>query len=137
MDVDLQAIGERIRTQDNRATSAPLFIVQEKKRLYGIDSNYTDDFVWIHTAGECEEADEDEAKRLFRLEDEGNDDSDWTKTGYVDQWLFVTACFTEKGCQEYIDANRHNLKNPRIYAASAYRNEEFISVREFLRDYKE
>lgn len=129
----IQDIGELIRTQDNRATADPIFVVQEKKRLYGLDPNYTEDTVWVHDDGDCKEADSEETERLDRLEDQGNPDEDWTNTGYVDRWVFVTACFTEQGCQDFIDANRHNLTDPRIYVASAYRNEEFIAVRRYIK----
>lgn len=49
-----------------------------------------------------------------------------------DVWEFVTACFTEKGCKDYLAVNGHNLTEPRIYAAGSYRNEEFRTVREYL-----
>lgn len=126
----IQKIGELIRTQDNRCTSDPLFLVQQKKRIYGMDTAYTDDTVWISEEGD--EADENESERLDLLEFEGKSDPDWTWMGYIDQWEFVTACFTEKGCQEYIEANSHRLNEPRIYAASMYRNKEMIQVRESL-----
>lgn len=130
--IEMQKIGELIETQDNRATSEPIFIVEERRRLYGVDTDYTDDTVWIHVAGDHEEADENESERLDRLAGDGEPDDDWTLVGYVDRWEFVTACFTEKACEDYIAANKHNLTDPRIYAATGYRNHEFIAVREFL-----
>lgn len=39
------------------------------------------------------------------------------------------AFFTEKAAQEYIDAQRHNLQNPRIYALSAHANREWKALR--------
>lgn len=44
----------------------------------------------------------------------------------------VTYCLTESAAQAYIDANRHNMKNPTIYATSLYRNYEMIAIRKFL-----
>lgn len=52
---------------------------------------------------------------------------------YVDQWEFVTVCFTEQACEDYIASNGHNLNEPRIYAASAYGNREMIAIREMLK----
>lgn len=127
----MREIGELIRTQDNRATSHPIFIVQEKKRIYGFDSDYTDNITWVHCDGF--EADEEEASELYAQEEQDCVPDEWTKYGYIDQWEFVTACFTEQGAKDYIRANGHNLREPRIYAASAYRNREFIDVREFLK----
>ncbi len=48
---ELAQIGERLRTQDNRCTSNPMFCVQEKRREYGFDSRWTDNHVWINTSG--------------------------------------------------------------------------------------
>ena len=55
------------------------------------------------------------------------------RTGYIDIMEFVTACFTEKGCAEFIRVNGHNLTDPDIYAYSGYRNQEWIDLRKFLR----
>jgi len=100
----VEQISELVRTQDNRATSDPIFIVQQKRRIWGMDGHYSDDYEWI----------------------------DGDRVYYVDMWEFVTACFTEQGCKDYIAANGHNLNEPRIYAASAYRNREMIAIRKLL-----
>lgn len=42
----MQAIGERLRTQDNRITESPMFCVQEKVRDYGYDPAWRDDICW-------------------------------------------------------------------------------------------
>lgn len=126
---DIKAIGERLRTQDNRATSHPLFVVQQRRRIYGIHPNWTDDTCWLNEG----EVGADEAAKLevewreSRLEPEG-----YTRTGYIDTWVFVTACLTEGGAKDYIRLNGHNLREPRIYADSAYRNREMIALRGFL-----
>lgn len=128
----LREIGHQIRTQDNRTTSEPIFIVQQRKRIFGLDPDYTEDTVWVNAAGACETADDDERRELDAKEAAGESTDGWVKTGFMDIWEFVTPCFTEKGCQEYIEANGHNLTEPRIYAATAYRNEEFIFLRNWL-----
>lgn len=129
MNEQLQRIGKLLRTQDNLATSDPMFLVQQRVRFYGVALEYTDDHVWIKDG---EEADRLEAARLDVLEFGGGDLGGWVKVGYVDRWEFVTACFTQRGADDYIAANGHNLNEPRIYVASADRNAEFIAVRKFL-----
>lgn len=130
MTAALQAIGEQIRIQDNRATDAPIFIVQQRKRVYGLSLDYSDEYVWIDVANGCEEVDSEEAARL----DSGEEVSeDCKKVGFIDIWEFVTACFTEKGCQDFIALNGHNLTDPRIYAAGSYRNIEYRTVRDYLK----
>jgi len=128
---DAQRIGELICTQDNRCTSDPLFIVQQRHRIYGLDKDHTEDHLWWDAVNN-EEATDEEAAGLYAIDDDGGDVGAWVRIGYIDRWEFVTACFTERGCQDYIDAHGHNLTAPRIYAASAYRNAEFIAVRKLL-----
>lgn len=129
----LHRIGELIRTQDNRATSDPLFIVQQKKRIYGLDSDRCEEYEWIDEYDHEHVADDIERAGCDALERDGKRPEGWQKVYYVDQWEFVTACFTEQGCKDYIAANGHNLNEPRIYAASMYRNREMIAIRETLK----
>lgn len=129
----LEPIGQEIRTQDNRATDAPIFIVQQKRYIYGMDPAYgaEDKLVWLFD-GELE-TDGDEIDRLNKeYARTGREPGNHTRTSYIQIWEFVTACFTQKGCEEYIRVNGHNLKEPRIYAEGSYRNEEFRKVREAL-----
>lgn len=45
---------------------------------------------------------------------------------------FITACFTQKGCEDFIAADGHNHDDPSVYVASGYRNEEWIQLRDFF-----
>lgn len=129
----MRKIGELIRTQDNRCTSDPLFIVQQKKRIYGMDRNYFDDYEWLREDDHEHVADRIERAGLDALDEQGEDVTGWEKLYYLDIWEFVTVCFTEQACKDFIAANGHNLNEPRIYASSAYRNREMIAIREFLK----
>lgn len=126
MNIDEQReIGARIATENNRATADPIFVVQQKRRIFGVDADYADAHVWLHDE-DCErEADEEESARL----DNGIGTEDWTRVGVIDVWEWVQPFFTEKGANDYLAANRHNLNEPRVYVASAYRNREWQGVR--------
>lgn len=128
----VQEIAARLVTQDNRATDCPIFIVQEKRRVYGFDPAYSDKVAWINSDGD--EADSEEHARLeAEYEETYEEPEGWTRTAFEDEWHYVTACFTEAGCDEYIQRNRHNHRGElRSYAASSYRNDEFRVVRDFL-----
>jgi len=135
---DLKPIGKLIITQDNRITDQPIFIVQERKRDYGYDSEYCGDYVWVLREDTTIEAD---TKTHDQLEDAADDwdgeakDSDgdiWFKCYYQDRWQFVTACFTEKACQDFINMNSHHHLETRIYAYGSYRNYEWQKVRKAL-----
>ena len=130
---ELKEIGLLIRTQDNRITDAPIFIVQQKQRIWGISSEYSDEYAWLETgSGDYSEADAKKADELDELDDGWEETPGWKKSYYQDIWVFVTACFTESGCQDFINRNGHNLHSPRIYAEGSYRNEEWRTIRDYL-----
>jgi len=129
---NLKTIAHNIRTQDNRATSDPLFLVQQKGRTWGVDMAYTDTYEWVGT-DDCELRPTPQQRLEFQRSGPNGDDI-WDCVGYVDHWEFVTACFTESGCRDYIRANAHNLNEPRVYCVSLYRNDEMIAVREMIID---
>ena len=128
----LVEIGQRLRTQDNRATDAPIFIVEEQRRTYGFDPAYSDEVVWIDDEGD--EADAEKRASLEAEWDETDEEPDgWTRTCYQDSWEYVTACFTEAGCRDYLRRNGHNHRGAlRVYAATSHRNEEWRVVRALL-----
>ena len=129
----LKEIGKLLNTQDNRATDAPLFIVQQKIIDYGYTSDYAEDYEWMDANNEYSKADSKKAKQLETLDDAGEDTGTWEKIYYKERWEFVTACFTEQGCTDYIAINGHNLNEPRIYAEGSYRNNEFRTIRDWLK----
>lgn len=120
-----------LRTQDNRITSHPLFIVQQKRRTYGIDTGWTEATVWLDEEGS--EVDGGLARSLeagwkkCRLEPAG-----YTRVGYHDTWEFVTACLTEDGAKDYIRLDGHDLREPRIYVTSGHRNKEWQMLRALI-----
>ena len=114
-----------------------LFAVQQKVVDYHVERGEGHGHTWHHVENDWEEADQRTARRLDALD--RNDRADehgcirgWCRVDYRIRWEFVTACFTEAGCQEFIRANGHNLREPRIYAYSGWRNQEWQDVREHL-----
>jgi hypothetical protein len=104
---DLETIREQLRTQDNRCTEHPVFVVEREDRVYGVDSDYTE---------------------LFETRYEGDESF---PLGYTPAWVFETACFTEAAAKRYIDENSHN-GTFRVYVHSAHRNPEWQAVRALL-----
>jgi len=51
-----------------------------------------------------------------------------------DEWVVAncTFFFTEKAAQEFIEANNHNLAEPRIYVNHSYRNPEIKAIVDHL-----
>ena len=134
----LEQIANNIVTQDNRITDQPMFIVQEKIRDYGYEEGYADDYEWMIEEGHGpEKASPAVAMLLDRLLFLPNP-SEWKritrayKVGYCDRWEFVTACFTEQACEDFIRIDGHNHGELRIYAAGSFRNIEFRTIRNAL-----
>jgi len=129
----LEEIGNLISTQDNRITDQPIFVVEKSVMIitdpdYGYDAEE-----WINTeSGEYEEASDTKSKRLDALMEGCRCTGDWKKFYLKETWEFVTACFTEQGCKNFLAANGHRIGKSRIYAYGSYRNHEFQSVRDFL-----
>lgn len=126
----LETLGERLRTQDNRCTADPIFVVFQKRREYGIDAEYTDDIVWCHEDGECDAIESARLEAEYKID--RNEPEGFQRLGYFDRDEFVTACFTEQGAKDYMQINGHNLKRPHIYAASLFRNREMIELRKWI-----
>jgi hypothetical protein len=131
-----ERMSREVQTQDNAATAHPIFVVQQRERIYGCDPDLVDDgeVVWLDAVNDCQEIHgeerdklEEEYKRTFKVPD------DYHRTGYFDRYEFVQPFFTKAGAEAYIEANRHRLKDPRIYVDSAYRNPEWQAVLRHLR----
>lgn len=135
-------IARDLATQDNECTANPQFVVQKHQRIWGLDPDYTEDCAWVcFDNGDHEVAD----AKLTRQLDSWRDNTDelelygsnefeidgqtWRRVGYRDQWVFVTACLTRAGCEEYLRLNGHNLGTTRIMVEGETRNKEWEALR--------
>lgn len=125
----LKVIGELIRMQDNRITDQPMFVVFEKQEIIGSDEHSPSRIVWTW---EGEEVEELRGKRLELLHQDGRDTRGYDRYAMQEIEVFVTTCFTEQGCKDFLHLNGHNLRQPFIYAAGSYRNNEFRTLRNWL-----
>ncbi|GKX50569.1 ead/Ea22-like family protein [Budvicia aquatica] len=130
---ELLKIGELIRTQDNRATEQPLFAVMQKREYVG-HQDYSagghDRIAWVDEYGD--EADEQTSRRLELLNKACRDTRGWERLKVFEVDEFVTACFTEQGCNDHIVINGHNLNKPFVYAFGSFRNAEYRAIRDWL-----
>lgn len=126
---ELYTIGDLIRTQDNRITDQPMFVVFQKREIIGSDEHSPSRICWVWDG---EEVSELRAKRLEALYQDGRDTRGYDRYAMQEVDEFVTACFTEHGCKEYLRHNGHNLRLPYIYACGSFRNNEYQLVRNWL-----
>lgn len=128
----LREIGKLLQVQDNRGTAEPIFLVQRKEREFGIAPGYTDTFVWVDSES-LEEVDSETAAIIEATLGEGEEvDARYYRVGYRERWEYVTTCFTEQAANQFIEDNRHNLGDARVYVDSGWRNPEWKAVRSAL-----
>ena len=113
---------QEVATQSNDFTQDPIFVVERKRRFYGVDRDYADNTCWL-----------DDDYEEIDVNDEYFNEATCTETGYVDQWDTIQWFFTKKAAEEFIEWNSHRMfGETRITTESLRRNNEMIMVREFL-----
>lgn len=134
----LNKIGELIRTQNNRSTRCPMFVVERREKIGPIEDFHEFDVEeWVNYDDNDAVATPTRIERLNYLESCGLEYKHWRKHRYKYVWVFETACFTEKACVDYIDSFHPDKSyDYRIYVYSAWGNPEFKNIREFLIDKK-
>lgn len=137
------AIAELLRTQDNARTAHAMFRVDQKQRDYGFDPDCSDQWVLLDSEGneidnpdliqDWEEWDSSISYDVSSFESKHEyTPGDIRRVYFQDRWETVAVFFTRAGAEDYIMRNAHRLKEPRIDVDSAYRNDEWIMIREWL-----
>lgn len=127
---ELRQTAENLKTQDNLMTADPLYCVQTRERFYGLATNDANNITWLY-ADEGDEVPDEVFEELEKYYDDGEPEPDgYIRTAYVDRWEFVTGCLTMEAANSYIECNRHNMTDPRVYVETMYRNREMILIRE-------
>ncbi|WP_270820405.1 hypothetical protein [Aeromonas sp. Y311-2] len=131
----LSAILERLQlslnTQSNRCTADPFFCVFSKREIV-VDAEFDHDkIVWWNTE-EHIDACERTTRWLDYREETYRSTGDWVKVAIKEVDEFVTACFTEQGCKDFLEIQGHNLRKPFIYVTGLFRNREMIALRDAL-----
>ena len=142
----IQDIAQDVATQDNDGTADPMFVVQSKKRVYGLSEDYTDEYDWISDDADRVTADSDTVIKLeaaiqrscdsvITIQDVDDPESEtaYERIWYVDEWEFVTCCFTRNAAEDFVSRNKHRYSGElRVITESFYRNPEMLLVREHL-----
>lgn len=138
MNGKIVTILENLATQDSRATRDPIFVVERKLVIYGVDEDMADEVVWVRSWAPYDQATPEKAAKLDKKWGHSSESpKKWRRTGVVTAWVFVTSCLTEQGCVDYLAANGPYLGETRVYVYSAYLNAEVIALREYLLQAKE
>ena len=134
IDMDIKEIAFNIRNQDNRITANPIFMVQVRVEICGLENGYEDHIKVIdEDHDEIDPPDGMDSYSSLADWHEQQEELGHTLVGCRYEWHNKQPFFTEVGAQRYIDRNRHNLGKTRIYVESGYRNDEWEAIRETLR----
>jgi hypothetical protein len=125
----VREIAHLLRTQDNRITDQPIFMVQRNVPEWNIEEGFEEGAVWCDDEGPVTN---EETVELLESGAAELDDGEYRKVGYRDRWENVQPFFTEEGAKEHLRINGHNLGKTRIYAEGSFRNAEWRFMRELI-----
>lgn len=123
----IKKLAEEMKSQDNRLTAFPIFVIQVDKKVYG-DRSFCDE------AERKEDSDGSLCKECEKLQKENeelpNYCSDCDPECFV--WYKIEEEFdlqagvflTAKACEEHIKMNDYHYSHPRSYAIGLWRNPE-------------
>jgi len=138
MNNQIKELIKNLREQDNLGTNLPQYIVQVKERIFYCDDG-SGDYVWVDD--DFNEAWKEKEEELNDQDDFGlseeNEKEGWHKVYFRDIWINKQPFFTRVAAQRYVDENKHNLNEPRIWVDSGYRNAEWELVRNYFLNLKE
>jgi len=125
-------MGRNMHLGDERSndhyTADPMFVVQRKRLVAGIDTDYDPEIGWLD-----EECDLIEGSERDQLETEYQKSLEvpdgYTRTGISWEWEYVDTYLTPQAATARINGG----KDGRVYVESACRNHEMRIVREFLK----
>ncbi|MCP4365401.1 MAG: hypothetical protein GY800_08915 [Planctomycetes bacterium] len=142
----LEKMAKDMLEQSNRGTAAPYFFqIEETKKIWGIDRNYSDNYVYIYEGEEiaedleslreylienyCEDEDDEPFEDMAAFEvEEFAETKDIEKCYWVEHRCLENVFFTEIACLKHIEINGHNLSKPRTYVSHGFRNPELMGV---------
>ncbi|WP_027178802.1 hypothetical protein [Maridesulfovibrio bastinii] len=128
--LDLSTLRKELQTQDNQCTAEPIFLVEEKKRVYGFDPIYSEETVFVDIENGGNEVDLEEYGLTY---EEALNENGLTECGYADEWNFVNAHFSDRSAKEYIEKNGHRHSGElRVMVDTMLRCPEMIAIRKAL-----
>lgn len=127
---EIRLMAERIAADTfEHYTADPIFTVQKKRIVTGLDTDYTDNVGWFDTgSGDLVEGDE-AAELEARYDDTGDKPEGYVRTGWFEEWKHYATFITMESAQEFAKSKGENC---RVYVDSGCRNHEWRALRAFL-----
>lgn len=135
--MEFDELKSRIQQNDNRCTALPYLLLLQEKRKYIAHPEYAHDAETIyveHLTGDYHRESSEEAMKAWGRSYYGEDheelelDKDYEKFQEGYYWHTVNVFLTDKGYEEHMELNRHNIGEHRTFGIHAFRNPEFDSI---------
>ncbi len=108
-------------------TADPVFVVQKKRLVTGIDTDYASEIGWFDCdCGLIQGEEADALEREFDLN--GEEPDGYSRTGYAWEWEYVDSYLTREAAEARINGG----PDGRVMVESAFRNSELRAVRNFI-----
>lgn len=129
----LKGLVENLKTQDNRFTSDPIYLVQEQIKVptdedYGSDGTY-----YLETISGDYSQYESIFEAYRNLLESGYSKEEIRGRveviNYIIEWKTIQSCFTEEGANWFINRKKHDYNLLRTYVDSLYYNQEMKQLR--------
>lgn len=143
----------------DHCTADAIFIVEARRLIYGIDSDYTDnrvvtreDYEWFSPQEYWDDCDEDEQANLSEAAQESggcdflelSEDDQWellaeleehTVTGWDERWDYVNSHFTKDAAEAFIRRKKHDYpKGLRVYVDAQTYCWEYNAIKQAILD---
>ena len=108
-------------------TSDPIFTVEKRNLIAGLDLDYTDNIGWFCEGEQVD--DEDAAALEAAYQESGNVPDNYTRTGIEETWEHFATYVTLEAAREFVNKKGDRY---RVYVDSGCRNHEWKALRAFL-----
>jgi hypothetical protein len=129
----LKDLGAEVARQDNRCTASPYFIALRKLRKYPVPEEYSHDGSWFVD----KHAQSWDTKEELLENDPNHKESEITEIFYKEHPEVENVFFTDRGFNEHMRLNRHNIGKHDNFLYHAFRNPEFDGLFKALAEFKD
>lgn len=121
-------MAQRIAADDfEHCTSDPIFTVEKRNLITGLDLDYTDNIGWFCEGEQID--DEDAAVLEAAYQESRNVPDNYTRTGIEETWEHFATYVTLEAAREFVSKKGDQY---RVYVDSGCRNHEWKALRAFL-----
>lgn len=125
---DIRRMAQRIAADKfEHYTADPIFTVQRRHVMGGLDPEYADDVGWFHDDERITGAEAEALESTYQ--DTGKEPDGYIRTGFAETWEHSATYVTKEAAEAFV---RLKGDDYRVYVDSGCRNHEWQALRAFL-----